>query len=147
MSRELRGLRTIVRVWGSPRSEDPGAAFLQGDPDQCVRSRPRSRTIVRVLARPRKGPATCCMSSRASRGGSPMIPRSRSPMSTPIPISPDHEAPNPNNSSKNPMIPVRSPRAVRAVGFSGTYTILHYILWVMFDNFCIWCDIHHPRLS
>ena len=76
-----------------------------------------------------------------------MIPRSRSPMSTPIPISPDPEAPNPNNSSKNPMIPVRSPRAVRAVGFIGTYAISHYILWVMFDNFCIWCDIYHPRLS
>ena len=46
-----------------------------------------------------------------------------------------------------PMIPVPSPRTVRAVGFSGTYTISHYILWVMFDNFCIWCNIHHPRLS
>lgn len=83
-----------------------------------------------------------------------MIPRSRGPMSSPRPEDPDPEdpedpegpiptTPNPNNSSEIPMIPASSPRAVCAVGFSGLYAILNCILWVMFNNINIWCDIHH----
>ena len=65
------------------------------------RSRPDPEQLFRRAARPRKGPATCCKSSRASRGGIPRSypdpearcqprPRSRTillklPMQRPIP--------------------------------------------------------------
>ena len=133
----------------APARRIRGLPFFREILIQCVRSRPRSRTIVRVLARPRKGPATCCTSSRASRGGSLMIaPIPTSPMSTPIPINPNPDdpeaAPNPNNSSKNPMVPASiPPHGARQWDLVGLYAISHYILWVMFDNFCIWCR-HSP---
>ena len=99
------------------------------------RSRPDPEQLFRRAARPRKGPATCCKSSRASRGG---IPRSY----------PDPEArcqPRPRSRTifRKPRCNARSPRMVRAMGFSGLYAILNCILWVIFNNHYIWCCIHH----
>ena len=76
-----------------------------------------------------------------------MIAPIKGPMSTRSRSAPIPMAPNPNNFSGNPMIPLSSPRMGWAVGFSGTYAILHYILWVMFDNVYIRCNIYHSRLS
>lgn len=75
-----------------------------------------------------------------------MIPRSRGPMSSPKPEDPDPDNPDPEQFFGNPEVSASSPRAVCAVGFSGLYAILNCILWVMFNNINIWCDIHHSRL-
>lgn len=116
---------------GSSLREESTSCGSEG-PD--VNRQPRTRTIVRVAARPdQKG-----------------RPRSRTiyiedgsgiPIQAPI---------NPNNLHIAPQrVPIiaRSPRTGRPEQFNQSSVIFRYILCFMFDYVYIWCDVHHARLG
>lgn len=130
----------------APQLEDPGRCFLQGEPRSMRRSSDPEQ-LFGFGPTPKRPDHRFGFSSRASRGGYPdHNPNPKPDVNPKSEVRRPRRTPNPNNSSENPEVSASSPRTVRAVGFSGLLAISHYILWVMFNNPDIWCDIHHSRL-
>ena len=130
---------------GQPPVGGSGGCLSSGRyPDPCEDPDPDPEQLFGFGPAPKRPGHLLHEQPGKSGRNTPIIPRSRGPMSSPTPMAPI--GPDPEQFFGNPEVPASSPRTVRTVGFSGLYAILNCILWVMFNNINIWCDIHHSGL-